>query len=228
MIIYQAFNDRSKDTIMDTDYWHRKWQADDIGFHQADGNPLLHAHFNELSLAAGSRVFVPLCGKTRDIAWLLSQGYRIAAGELSELAVQQLFADLRLEPAVTVTQGLKHYSAPDLDIFVGDIFLLTREMLDGVAAVVDRAALVALPEEMRVRYAQHVTDITGQARQLLVTFEYDQSQMPGPPFSISDEEISRHYENSYRISPLASVDVVGKLKGKCVANENVWLLTPLV
>jgi len=213
---------------MDTEYWHNKWQADDIGFHQADGNPLLQTYFKELSLPVGSRVFVPLCGKTRDIDWLLSQGYRIAAAELSELAVQQLFADLRLEPATTATRGLKHYSAPDLDIFVGDIFQLTREMLDGVDAVVDRAALVALPEEMRVRYVRHVTDITGQARQLLVTFEYDQSQMPGPPFSISNEEISRHYENSYRISPLASVDVAGKLKGKCVADENVWLLTPLV
>ena len=211
---------------MDTDYWHRKWQADDIGFHQVDGNPLLHAHFSELALPAGSRIFVPLCGKTRDIAWLLSQGYRIAAAELSELAVRQLFADLRQEPAITGTQGLTHYSAPDLDIFVGDIFQLTREMLSDVDAVVDRAALVALPSEMRVRYARHVADITGRARQLLVTFEYDQSQMPGPPFSISDEELSRHYEKDYRISPLASVDVAGKLKGKCVANENVWLLTP--
>ncbi|MEO9874673.1 MAG: thiopurine S-methyltransferase [Anderseniella sp.] len=212
---------------MDAEYWHKKWQADDLGFHQAEGNPLLQAYFKTLALPAGSRVFVPLCGKTRDIAWLLSQGCRIAAVELSELAVQQLFADLRLEPAVVVTQGLKHYSAPDLDIFVGDIFQLSREMLDVVDAVVDRAALVALPEEMRVRYARHVAGITGQAQQLLVTFEYDQSQMSGPPFSISNEEISRHYENSYRISSLASVDVAGKLKGKCVANENVWLLTPL-
>ncbi|NNJ76582.1 MAG: thiopurine S-methyltransferase [Anderseniella sp.] len=213
---------------MDTDYWHRKWQADDIGFHQVDGNPLLHAYFKELSLPVGSRVFVPLCGKTRDIAWLLSQGYRIAAVELSELAVQQLFAELGLEPLIVTKDDMKHYSAPDLDIFVGDIFQLTGKMLGPVDAVFDRAALVALPEGMRVRYAGHVSDVTCQALQLLVTFEYDQTQMAGPPFSISDKEIWRHYENSYRISALASVDVAGKLKGKCVANENVWLLTPVV
>ncbi len=210
---------------MDTDYWHRKWQADDIGFHQAEGNPLLLAYFKELSLPVGSRVFVPLCGKTRDIAWLLSQGYRIAGVELSELAIQQLFAEMGLEPAVATKGGMKHYSATDLDIFVGDIFQLTRTMLDPVDAVFDRAALVALPEDMRIRYAGHVTDVTCQAPQLLVTFEYDQTQMAGPPFSICEAEIQNHYQDSYRISPLASVDVAGKLKGKCVANENVWLLT---
>ena len=213
---------------MDTDYWHRKWQADDIGFHQAEGNPLLHAHFKELALPVGSRVFVPLCGKTRDIAWLLSQGHRVAGAELSELAIQQLFAELGLEPAVATIGGMKHYSATDVDIFVGDIFQLTRKMLHPVDAVFDRAALVALPEDMRIRYAGHVSEITGQAPQLLVTFEYDQTQMAGPPFSISDEEIRNYYQDSYRISPLASVDVVGKLKGKCVANENVWLLRSLV
>ena len=212
---------------MDTDYWHRKWQADDIGFHQAEGNPLLLANFKELCLTVGSRVFVPLCGKTRDIAWLFSQGCRIAGVELSELAVQQLFAELGLEPAVATTGGMKHYSATDLDIFVGDIFQLTRKMLGPVQAVFDRAALVALPEEMRIRYAGHVTGVTCQAPQLLVTFEYDQTQMAGPPFSICEAEIHKHYQDSYRISPLASVDVAGKLKGKCVANENVWLLTPL-
>ena len=212
---------------MDTDYWHRKWQADDIGFHQAEGNPLLHAYFKELSLTVGSRVFVPLCGKTRDIAWLLSQGYQVAGVELSELAIQQLFAELGLEPAVTTKSGMKHYSATDLDVFAGDIFQLTRQMLGPVDAVFDRAALVALPEDMRIRYAGHVTEVTGQAPHLLVTFEYDQTRMAGPPFSICDAEIQNHYRDSYNISPLASVDVAGKLKGKCVAKENVWLLTPL-
>lgn len=212
---------------MDAEYWHHKWQADDLGFHQADGNPLLHTYFKELALAAGSRVFVPLCGKTRDIAWLRSQGCRVAGAELSELAVQQLFADMGLEPAIITKGGMKHYSAADIDIFVGDIFQLTRQMLGPVDAVFDRAALVALPDDMRTRYAAHVIDITGAAPQLLVTFEYDQSQMAGPPFSICDEEIQNRYQDSYNISPLASVDVAGKLKGKCVATENVWLLKPV-
>lgn len=212
---------------MDTVYWHRKWQVDDIGFHEATANTLLLTYFKELSIPAGGRVFVPLCGKTRDIAWLASQGYRIAGVELSEVAVAQLFADIGLEPAIAVVGELKHYSATDLDIFVGDIFKLTGEMLGTVDAVFDRAALVALPEQMRFRYTRQIADITDDAPQLLITFEYDQTQMAGPPFSISGEEIGRHYGDNYQILSLASVDVVGKLKGQCVAKENAWRLQKL-
>lgn len=209
---------------MDADYWHQKWQADDLGFHQPDGNPLLQAHFTELDLPAGSRVFVPLCGKTRDIAWLMSQGHKVAGIELSELAVRQLFEDMGVEPAVTTRDGMTCYSAADVEIFAGDIFKLTGTMLGAVDAVVDRAALVALPDDTRIRYAGHVAEITVRAPQLLITFEYDQTEMAGPPFSITDAEIGRHYENGYRVSQLASVEVAGKLKGNCDAMENVWLL----
>ncbi|WP_108882988.1 thiopurine S-methyltransferase [Anderseniella sp. Alg231-50] len=213
---------------MDKEYWHEKWQIADIGFHEADGNSLLPDYFQELSLPVGSRVFVPLCGKSRDIAWLLSQGYRIAGVELSEVAVQQLFAEMELEPTVVTKGGLKCYSVTDLDIFVGDFFQLTHALLGAVDATFDRAALVALPGEMRIRYAVHLTDITCQAPQLLITFEYDQTQMAGPPFSISDAEIPEHYRDCYSVAPLASVHVAGKLKGKCTAKENVWLLKPQV
>lgn len=209
---------------MDADYWHQKWQADDLGFHQPEGNLLLHTHFGELALPTDSRVFVPLCGKSRDIAWLMSQGHRVAGIELSELAVRQLFEDMGLDPTVTVNDGMTCYSAADVEIFVGDIFQLTGAILGPVDAVVDRAALVALPEDTRVRYAAHVAEVTARASQLLLTFEYDQTQMAGPPFSISDDEISRNYDASFRVSQLASVDVAGKLKGKCEAKENVWLL----
>src|SRR5690606_14666706 len=126
--------------------------------------------FKELSIAKGSRVFVPLCGKTLDIAWLLSNGYQIAGAELSELAIHQLFAALGIEPKITELGEVKHYSATDIDIFVGDIFNLIGDVLGSVDAVFDRAALVALPDDMRIRYAKHITDITGNAPQLLITY----------------------------------------------------------
>lgn len=211
---------------MDQEYWHEKWQTADIGFHEAEGNSLLPDYFTDLSLPAGGRLFVPLCGKTRDIGWLLSQGYRVVGVELSELAVRQLFAEMEVEPTIVIKDGMKCYSVTDLDIFVGDFFQLTRELLGPVDAVFDRAALVALPEEMRIRYAGFITGITGKAPQLLITFEYDQTQMAGPPFSISAVEMPEHYRDCYLVSQLASVDVAGKLKGKCVAKENVWLLMP--
>src|SRR5450432_4203968 len=146
---------------MDARFWLQRWEANSISFHESEANPLLITYFKELSLAKGSRVFVPLCGKTLAIGWLLSNGYRVAAAELSELAVEQLFVELGLEPEITDIGEVKHYSATDIDIFVGDIFDLTRKILGSIDAVFDRAALVALPENMRIRYTKHVTDITG-------------------------------------------------------------------
>jgi len=209
---------------MDPEFWHQRWKSNRINFHERDGNALLIAHFNALSVPAGGRVFLPLCGKTRDIAWLLSKGHRVGGAELSELAVQQLFAEIGIEPQITDLGALKNYSAPDLDIFVGDIFAVTRDMLGPVDAVFDRAALVALPEAMRVRYARHIAEISRNARQLLITFEYDQAQMAGPPFSVRSDEVRDLYNEHYEISPLASVDVPGGLKGVCPAREHAWLL----
>jgi hypothetical protein len=127
---------------MEHSFWHERWESGRIGFHQGKPNKLLLAHFDALGLADRSRVFLPLCGKTRDIAWLLSQGYRVAGAELSELAIRQLFEELGVEPVISNLGQFKRYSATDIEIFVGDIFSLTAELLGPVDAVFDRAALV--------------------------------------------------------------------------------------
>jgi thiopurine S-methyltransferase len=209
---------------MDEQFWHRKWEANQIGFHQSEANPLLVAHFDALALPKGSRVFLPLCGKTLDIGWLLSRRHRVCGAELSPLAIEQLFAELDVTPEITGVGPMTRYSAPGIDIFVGDIFALSRDMLGPVDAVYDRAALVALPEEMRRRYATHLMEITARAPQLLISFDYDQSLIDGPPFSVDHTEVQRHYAGSYALALLASPDVEGGLKGKVAAKEDVWLL----
>jgi thiopurine S-methyltransferase len=210
---------------MDASFWHDRWQKNEIGFHYREANPLLVKYFDRLSLAKGSLVFVPLCGKTRDIPWLLSNGYRVAGAELSSLAIEQLFAELGVEPTITRAGGLDRYSGKDVDIFVGDIFDLTGTMLGPVDAIYDRAALVALPEQMRDRYSAHLMEMTGHAPQLLISYEYDQRVQEGPPFSISKVEVHRHYSDRYDLTFLTGIDVPGGLKGKCAAQEHVWLLT---
>ncbi len=209
---------------MEANFWHQRWENQQIGFHLGDANPLLVKYANRLSLGKGARVFLPLCGKTLDIAWLLSNGFRVAGAELSAIAIDQLFESLGVEPTITAVGALKHYSAHDIDIFVGDIFELTLEMLGPIDAIYDRAALVALPFEMRVRYAAHLQMITQHASQLLIQFVYDQNLVEGPPFSISDEEIQRHYKDRYALTLLESAEIEGGLKGKYPATENVWLL----
>ncbi len=209
---------------MDTDFWHRKWQKNEIGFHQSKANPHLVAHFKELSLGEGSLVFLPLCGKTRDIGWLLSEGYRVAGVELSEIAVRQLFEDLGVEPTVSEVGKLMRFSAKDVDIFVGDFFDLSADLIGSVDAVYDRAALVALPKDTRSLYAAHLTKVTGKSPQFLVCYTYDQSLMDGPPFSVSNDEITRLYGESYDLTLIATIDLPENLKGKCAAQENIWML----
>lgn len=212
---------------MKHEFWHDKWQRNEIGFHNSEVHPLLVKYFESLERDKGSRIFLPLCGKTLDIAWLLGKGYRVAGAELSELAVKQLFQQLGVEPQVeAVGSSLKRFHSEGLDLFVGDIFELTGQLLGKVDTVYDRAALVALPEPMRERYARHLVEITGGAPQLLITFDYDQEQMPGPPFCVPKDEVARFYERHYSLTLLESVDVAGGLKGKCKADEQVWLLQP--
>ncbi|MBQ0794487.1 thiopurine S-methyltransferase [Zhongshania sp.] len=209
---------------MDAEFWHQRWGANEIGFHQEQGNPLLKAHFSKLNLAVGSRVFIPLCGKTKDIAWLLAQGVHVIGAELSELAIEALFADLGLRPDVTELGKLRRYRAPYIDIFVGDIFELSAELVGEVDAIYDRAALVALPESMRRSYTVLLTEICRAAPQLIICFEYNQDLQEGPPFSIGEAELRDHYEAVYALQCLDRVKLDGGLKGGAAANEVVWLL----
>ena len=212
---------------MEHSFWHDRWATNQIGFHQPAANPLLVTHCADLALPSAGRVLLPLCGKTLDIAWLLAAGYQVVGVELSELAVQQLFAELGATPCIQVlNDALQRYETDKLTVFVGDIFALNREQLGPVDAIYDRAALVALPAKLRPRYASHLTAISAGARQLLISFDYEQSQLPGPPFAVLAEELSELYGRHYELQALARQPLAGGLKGQCPADEVVWLLQP--
>lgn len=209
---------------MEASFWHQKWETGDIGFHGHQPNPLLVEHFEKLNLVRSSRVFLPLCGKTRDIAWLLARGYRVVGVELSELAVNELFKELGPEPEIVTVGTMAHYRAKDIDLFVGDVFDLSAQCLGPVNAIYDRAALVALPADLRSKYASHLVDLTNTAPQLLITYEYSQPLMQGPPFSVGEDELKQLYGAAYQLKLMERKDVEGRLKGKIASTETAWLL----
>ncbi len=213
---------------MDLQYWHDKWEQDDIGFHEADANPNLVAHLHRVAPAAPARVFVPLCGKTRDIAWLLAQGYHVVGAELSLRAITDLFRDLGVAPQMTQHGSLTRMAAANVTIFVGDIFDVTPQDLGAVDLVYDRAALVALPHDVRGQYAAHVHALAKAAPQLLLCFEYEQSAMKGPPFSVDIAEINRVYGMHYAVTALSRKAISGPLKtrlrGSKLADQTTWHL----
>jgi len=209
---------------MEASFWQNRWQTNQTGWHESAVNPLLITHFPSLNIPPGGRVLVPLCGKSLDLGWLLSHGYAVAGAELSELAVTQLFAELGMEARISKVGKHRLFCGEKIDIFVGDLFDLSREILGPVGAVYDRAALVALPKAMRERYTAHLKTITALAPQLVIGYEYDQTAVEGPPFSVTADELHRYYSDSYSLTPLARVEVPGGLKGKCPATEHIWRL----
>ncbi len=209
---------------MQHSFWHSKWQTNDIAFHCGQPNPALEANFQALQLPAGSRILVPLCGKTLDIHWLRAQGCRVVGVELSEIAIEQLFQELGVKPERSRVGAFELFQAEGLDVFDGDLFEPTQNLIGHVDAVYDRAAMVALPSDMRKNYAANMIAISNLAPQLLITYDYDQLQIDGPPFSVPEKEIQQHYANSYQISLLKSIVLPEKLKGRCEAKETIWLL----
>ena len=209
---------------MNASFWHQKWERGDIGFHESESNQFLIKHFEKLNLAKGSRVFLPLCGKSRDCEWLLACGYQIVGVELNELAINELFKDLGLEPEISKVGELTRYSAKDIGMLVGDIFDVSAEYLGPINAIYDRAALVALPAFMRWQYTSHLVNITNAAPQLLISYEYNQLLMEGPPFSVNENEVTQHYGATYQLKSVEIKNVTGGLKGQVASTETAWLL----
>lgn len=196
---------------MDASFWHQRWQEGRIGFHRSDVMPLLERHWPSLDLPAGSRVLVPLAGKTLDMAWLAAQGHRVLGVELSQLAVEQFFAEHALQPEIEDTRYGKHYRAGDIEMICGDAFALDRELLADCVGVYDRAALIALPAELRQRYADTVyARLPGGCRGLLITLEYPQQEKEGPPFSVDEAEVRRLLEPDWQVGLIERRDILAQ------------------
>lgn len=214
---------------MHADYWLERWAENAIGFHQADFNSHLQTFWPELGPAPGSRVFVPLCGKSLDMLWLLAEGHEVLGVELSPLAVEAFFEENQLEPRVEQAGALQRWRAGELSILCGDLFDLTPADLAGVAAVYDRASMVALPPDMRLAYARQMMAIVGPAPWLLVTLDYPQQERAGPPFAVGEAEVRQLYEPRYAVQCLHSFDArAGNPRHEALSRfeEKVYRLQP--
>lgn len=185
---------------MDPSFWLERWQQMQIGFHQKATEPLLQKHWPALGLAAGSTVFVPLCGKSVDMVWLAAQGHRIVGNELSQIAIDDFFAALNLTPEARTESEFTVKSAGPYELWCGDFFALPPHATKTVRAIYDRAALVALPPDMRQRYGHKLIELCNSIdNALLITLEYDQSIVNGPPHSVPQAEIQSHFTPNWRV-----------------------------
>ncbi|KRD80219.1 thiopurine S-methyltransferase [Lysobacter sp. Root983] len=196
---------------MNAEFWQQRWRERQIGFHQDRPSPLLLKHWPSLGLAPDSRVFVPLAGKTLDMAWFASQGHRVLGVELSRIAVEEFFAEHGLTPEVEMSRYGRHYRAGAIELICGDAFALDAALLSDCAAVFDRAALIALPTPLRERYAGELYPrLPSGCRGLLITLEYPQHEKQGPPFSVVEQEVYRLYAPDWRLRTLERRDILAQ------------------
>lgn len=199
---------------MDPDFWLQRWRENQIGFHQAQPTPLLVEHWSSIGVAPGAKVFVPLAGKSLDLLWFASRGHRVLGVELSQLAVEQFFAEHGLAPETRESRYGRHYRAGDVELICGDAFALDAPALAGCGAVFDRAALIALPPAMRPRYAGELYARLPQGcRGLLITLEYPPEEKQGPPFAVSEAEVRELYGREWNIEVLERRDILAQQPG---------------
>ncbi|MCW8880294.1 MAG: thiopurine S-methyltransferase [Kangiellaceae bacterium] len=178
---------------MEPRFWIDKWKKQETGFHLASAHPLLRKYFPKV-FANQTSVFLPLCGKTQDLIFCSDQGLAVIGNELSEVAIEQFFLANQLAPKTEVSQNFILREANNIAIYQGDFFELEKRTFENTQAIYDRAALVALPVEMRKSYAEKMKQLFPQATMLLITLEYNQREMSGPPFSVTQDEVNSLFD----------------------------------
>jgi thiopurine S-methyltransferase len=216
---------------MDHEFWLERWKTQDIGFHQPQFDPALDKFWSRLAVPAGARAFVPLCGKSLDMVWLAQQGHAVVGAELSEQAVDEFFAERGIVPDVRREGDFVVKSSGPYEIWVGDFFAMPEAAVAGVAAVYDRAALVALPAGMQRQYAEKLKTLLPRVPILLITVDYDQRQMDGPPFATSPRTVDTLFSDRYERVELTSQDVLAghprfQQRGLTALTGAVFLLRP--
>lgn len=176
---------------MNHDFWLSRWNENQIGFHRTGVNPLLTRFWPEIATSS-AKTLVPLCGKSEDLRWLAERGHDVIGVELSLVAAKSFAAEQRMvfteahQPPFTVLRGQK------ITYYVGDFFEFSPAKEGVFRLFYDRAALIALPPEMRAAYAAHLASLIEPGGQgLLISLEYDPSEMHGPPFAVPEGEVRR-------------------------------------
>lgn len=193
---------------MELSYWRSKWRKGKIGFHMKDGYPGLAEHWGSIDFNERAAVFVPLCGKSKDLIWLSENFDKVVGVEISEIAIEQFLKENSLEAKITSFADFKIYRSENIELWNGDFFKLPKHKLPSFDLVYDKAALIALPPDMRENYAAKIIELISEHTQLLLhLFEYHQMEMTGPPFSVSLDEVNSLYGQHFNIQILEKRDL---------------------
>jgi thiopurine S-methyltransferase len=216
---------------MQADFWHQRWQAGDIGFHKHEYNAHMTRFIDLLGIEQGDHVLVPLCGKSLDMVWLRDKMFHVTGIEISPIAVADFFSENNIEHEIHQHEWGQAFQSDGITILCADFFDISSADLPHIDGIYDRASLIALPEDMRPSYAKHLSGlIPDTIRSLLITLDYPQHEMDGPPFAVTETEVNQLFGEQFIIEPIYSEDCLVneprfQAKGLTRLDERVFLLT---
>ena len=217
--------------MVDNQHWLDRWKEARIGFHEPAVNQHLQNQLPKFNLKPGASVFMPLCGKAHDIAWLAAQGFEVIGIELSSFAIESFFKENSLGFQSFENDRFVLYKSGSINLLQGDFFELQKDDLADCSFVYDRAALIAMDQSQRPQYYQQMKSILPVSEMLLITLDYDQEEMPGPPYSVPEDEVLDHYAENYSINLLGRESIIDERPrwrqvGMTSLFESVYRLSP--
>lgn len=192
---------------MDAEFWRVRWREGRIGFHQDEVHPLLERFGHRFP--PGGRILVPLAGKSLDMRHLAREGHEVIGVEWVEEAARAFFREAGTSPTEETVAGHVHLRTPKIELVVGDFLDTTPRQIGQVDGVYDRASFIALPPELRARYAAHLASLLSRdTGVLMVTVSYQPGVISGPPFSVRPTEIEAVFGGPFEVFHLETIDAL--------------------
>lgn len=185
---------------MEISYWMSRWEKGKTGWHREEVYPRLPEFWPRLRLTGNARVLVPLCGKSHDLDWLAAQGFAVVGVEASKKALTQVMERFSTPFIRTESHGYTVFKSAFMELWQGNFMNFPKAAVPSVDAIYDKASMVALPGSMRKKYRTKILDLCNAHTQILLqSFEYEQQEMVGPPFSLPEQEVKNLFGRHFNI-----------------------------
>ena len=192
-------------------HWELRWKEGRIGFHLLEVNDYLKRFTGKFIKRNVKKIFVPFCGKSLDMFWLSERAKKVVGVELVKRPVKEFFEENELNYTIKSLDKFEFFKSNSIEIFNGDFFDLTNLQTGKFEAIYDRASIVSLEFTMRTKYVEHLmTFLVDGGKLLLITLEYDQKEMSGPPYSISFSEVKNLFSGFAEVELLETRDITDK------------------
>lgn len=211
---------------MDADFWTERWNQSNTPWHQSEPEALLTKYFPKEKTKSA---LIPLCGKSLDVLWISKNSEKVIGVELSPIACQAFFEEQNFSYKTESYKDFKIFNSLNIELWCGDFFKLPTETYQSVDFIYDRAAIIALPPNLRQLYANKLIEIaqasTSSDFQILMIGRVDEGLQDGPPFQVADAEIHKLFSEKLNLEILEKISRPSRADPKLQLVETVYRIT---